>query len=448
MKAFGAQRWQVALLLVALVASEAGIAWALREVVTTGQETVRYFSTLNLDTLRSSRELRRSLVEAQNSEASQTDESRRQGARDHLIQQFVKELQLTTSADERSIVARTQSAALVYLDSMARAAAQTDGDSTRLAEDAMQLHQMIDDVAALRSQRTEQAFLDQVERLRVFRYLQIGLVALLIPSIVMFAWLAYRKWLQPLRAQLIENRLLLQQREKLAALGTLASGVAHEINNPLTAIKARLYSLCKQLAAPAQAELNIVSREVDRLESIVRGMLAYAKPDPPRYTEVALHDLAHELAAFFAPEFAAREIQLRVEAATPVQLAADAGQLRQMVLNLLRNSLDACEGRRGTVVLATGLADTFPSGRIGEHAVLLVIDDGCGIPPAVQARLFDPFFTTKKSGTGLGLSIVQQLVEKHGGEIALDSHPGRGSRFELHLPLHQSVWNGPPAIRP
>ena len=129
-----------------------------------------------------------------------------------------------------------------------------------------------------------------------------------------------------------------------------------------------------------------------------------------------------------------RGIEIVVEAPEPVRVQADAGQLRQIVLNLSRNAADAFDGRPGKILLAVRAARWGSRGAAVEGALLSVTDNGSGIASERQARLFDPFFTTKAAGTGLGLSIVARLVEAHGGRISFQTAPGVGTRFEVRLP--------------
>jgi signal transduction histidine kinase len=258
--------------------------------------------------------------------------------------------------------------------------------------------------------------------------------------------LLYRDVVRPLRAQLFESEALLAQREKLAALGTLAAGVAHEIRNPLTAIKARLYTLRRVASAPAaQDDVKAIAQELDRLERIVREVLGYARPAEPALGEIELAAWLRDLATFVTPELQGAKVTLAVAAGVPVTVRADADQLRQIMLNLVRNAREAFQGRPGRIALALHRERSVLHGRPAEVAVLSVTDDGPGIPPEHQSRLFDPFFTTKAAGTGLGLSIVARLVENHGGEIGFQTVPRSGTRFNVRLPLGDRPGSKPPA---
>ncbi len=263
-------------------------------------------------------------------------------------------------------------------------------------------------------------------------------VALLLLAIGAVVTLLYREVVRPLRVQLVESEALLVKGEKLAALGTLAAGVAHEIRNPLTAIKARLYTLRRsQSAAEGREDVLAITQEVDRLERIVRDVLGYARPAEPALGKVELSAWLGEFATLVRPEAAARNIDLAVEAPAKAEVHTDSNQLKQIMFNLVRNSQEALDGRGGRIVLGLHRERAPLRGALSDVAVLSVTDNGPGIPAKIQDRLFDPFFTTKPSGTGLGLSIVARLVDNQGGEIAFQSAPRIGTRFLVRLPIRE-----------
>lgn len=301
---------------------------------------------------------------------------------------------------------------------------------------ALRLQGLVDELAALHDGRLRElrdASLHSVSRLRDLVFVCIGL---LFTAIAVVVALLYRDIVWPLRAQLVESEKLLAQREKLAALGTLAAGVAHEIRNPLTAIKARLYTLRRLQTRPdAVNDADSIRREVERLERIVRDVLGYARPAEPQLAELEIGAWLQDFGAFVLAEIRAQNIELTVEAQATATVKVDADQLRQIMLNLVRNAVEAFAGRSGRIALALHSERTELRGEPVDAAVLSVTDDGPGIPADIQPRLFDPFFTTKSAGTGLGLSIVGRLVENLGGEIAFQTAPGTGTRFSVRLPL-------------
>jgi two-component system sensor histidine kinase PilS (NtrC family) len=215
--------------------------------------------------------------------------------------------------------------------------------------------------------------------------------------------------------------------ERLAAVGKLAAGLAHELRNPLASIAGSVELLGAGSADPSERRLRaIVVRETERLNRLVSDFLAFARPAPLKKESLDLARLcAHVLDAVGSdPRNAAVGFERRLE---PAVARADGKQLEQVLWNLVLNAVQASpEG--GVVTVETG---RLP----GEDRVyVLVADRGPGIAPADQARLFEPFFTTKAGGTGLGLSICHRIVESHDGEIRLDSRPGEGARFTVILP--------------
>jgi signal transduction histidine kinase len=233
----------------------------------------------------------------------------------------------------------------------------------------------------------------------------------------------------------LQAERLLDRREKLATLGTLTTGIAHEIRNPLTSMKARLYTLNQHLQAvpAAREDAEILSTEIARLERIVRDALSFARPADPRLEPLAAGSLLREVQSLMAPELANRGVRLVVEPDSELGIRADSGHLKQVLINLVRNGAEAIVGA-GTVTLRARAARVPLGGREADAVVLEVSDTGQGIPPEVEKRLFDPFFTTKDTGTGLGLPIAARIVEKHGGVLQYQTRPGEGTTFGVVLP--------------
>ncbi len=226
------------------------------------------------------------------------------------------------------------------------------------------------------------------------------------------------------------RRLALERRlsrsENLAAMGRLTATLAHEIKNPLAIIRGSAKRLGK-LEPEAQRMADSVIEEVDRLGRTVARYLQFARgesrPDEPGEAIAALSATLDLLEG----EFRSRGCTLARDLAPgPVRVRLDAESLKQVALNLVLNALEAL-GAGGTVTVAL----TVP----GPHAELHVADDGPGMPPDVLARAGEPFFTTRAQGTGLGLFLARRLVEGAGGTLRIASHPGEGTRVEIHLPL-------------
>jgi signal transduction histidine kinase len=260
-------------------------------------------------------------------------------------------------------------------------------------------------------------------------------VALLLALVAAMGWVIYRDMIAPLRTKLVHSQNLLERQEKLATLGTLAAGIAHEIRNPLTSLKARLYTLEKHLhlVPAARKDTDIISAEISRLERIVQDALSFARPADPKLETLAAGTLLREVQGLMSPNLESRGVQLVVEPNPELLIRADSGHLKQVLINLVGNGADAIE-TSGTVTLRARAARALLGKGETDAVVLEVSDTGKGIPPEVEKRLFDPFFSTKETGTGLGLPIAARIVEKHGGMLQYQTRPGHGTTFGVVLP--------------
>jgi len=261
--------------------------------------------------------------------------------------------------------------------------------------------------------------------LTTFRLLVKLSVALLLALIAALAVLVYRGMIAPLRFKLTESQATIVRQEKLASLGVLAAGVAHEIRNPLTAIKFRLYSLKKSLPAPDNEDASVIGGEISRLERIVKDFLQFARPSEPELVAVPPQRILREVQDLLQPQLEKAEIELKLDPSETAWVCADTQQIKEVLINLIQNSADSI-GHKGTISLRT----REENGSV----VLEVADTGRGIPEHVQKRLFDPFFSTKEGGTGLGLPIAARIVEKHGGELRYQTQLNRGTTFTIVLP--------------
>ncbi len=225
----------------------------------------------------------------------------------------------------------------------------------------------------------------------------------------------------------MEERLL--QSERLAAVGNTVSHIAHEIKNPLAIIGgfARQLAKAETLDDRGRQKLNIMVEEVARLEGMIAEMRDFVKRPAARKTMGHLEELLDEVLELFEDSFAQQNITVhRVKEAELPPLAFDPQQIHQVLVNLLKNSLEAMP-RGGDLTVATGLTENY--------AEIRITDSGEGMTPEVQARIFTPYYTTKEKGTGLGLAICRNIAEEHGGRLLAVSAPGRGSTFTLQLPL-------------
>lgn len=244
----------------------------------------------------------------------------------------------------------------------------------------------------------------------------------------------YRGMIAPLRVSLSESKSIIERQEKLASLGVLASGVAHEIRNPLTAIKIRLFSLKKSAPVLTENEdVTIIGNEINRLESIVKDFLQFARPSEPKLARISATHILQQVRELIRPQLERSGIDLRMESSNGGLVHADAQQLKQVLINLVQNSAENI-GRNGTVTLRLRHESVELNGRMKPAVILVVEDTGKGIPPEVELRLFDPFFTTKEGGTGLGLAISARIVEKHGGLLRYQTRLHQGTTFEVVVP--------------
>jgi len=233
----------------------------------------------------------------------------------------------------------------------------------------------------------------------------------------------------------VESRQLLERQEKLASLGMLAAGVAHEIRNPLTAIKAWLYMQQKHLK-PGTAEhddANLISKEINRLERIVKDFLQFARPSEPQFSVVTAEQTLREVQKLMEPGLEKNEIQFVLGEVAPAPIRVDPEQIKQVLINLVQNAADSI-GKNGTITLRARLDEKRLRERPTAVVILEVADTGKGIPPEAEKRLFDPFFTTKDTGTGLGLPIAARIVEKNCGALQYQNQAGRGATFGIILP--------------
>jgi signal transduction histidine kinase len=263
----------------------------------------------------------------------------------------------------------------------------------------------------------------------------VSLVGLL--SVVLaITFLIYRRIVTSPQSAMPDTRSLRERQEKLASLGMLATGIAHEIRNPLTAIKVRLFSLkaSHQPGTSDHEDLEVIENEIDRLERIVRDFLQFARPADPELQTMPAGRLLQDTAELLAGELAKRSVTIKLDLEANELVRVDSNKMKQVLINFVQNAADSMESG-GTVILRARLGKQALNGRAATTVVFDIEDSGTGIPLEVQKRLFDPFFTTKEEGTGLGLVIAARIVEKHGGVIQYRTHPHHGTTFSVTLPL-------------
>ncbi|MGB8341403.1 MAG: ATP-binding protein [Chthoniobacterales bacterium] len=243
------------------------------------------------------------------------------------------------------------------------------------------------------------------------------------------------------------KRLEMQIRrsDRLASLGTLSAGMAHEIKNPLVSIKtfAQLLPERYQDSDFRETFFSLIGHEVDRIDSLVNQLLRFARPAKPLLKPMHVHDVLEKALLLVGHRLYQKDIKLtRSWQADVDTIRADADQIEQVFLNFFINALDAMKpGGSLTVATEIGSTEIWPTALPGdsedvrEILRISVEDDGAGIKPEDVAHVFDPFFTTKDYGTGLGLSVVHGIVQEHGGQIEVESELDRGTSFHILLPL-------------
>jgi len=223
--------------------------------------------------------------------------------------------------------------------------------------------------------------------------------------------------------------------ERLAAIGKLAAGVAHEINNPLTGVLTNSSLMLADLpeSDPRRADLQSILDETLRCRTIVKGLLDFARQTRPQKQLVEVGHVVEDVRALVHKQATFQNIVITTNLARGLPpVMADRDQLRQVVLNVVLNAAEAMP-QGGSLQLTTRSADE------GASVVVEITDDGPGIPPEIRERIFEPFFTTKRTGTGLGLSIAYGILEEHGGTLQVQCPPAGGTTIVVTLPVRSAV---------
>jgi PAS domain S-box-containing protein len=228
----------------------------------------------------------------------------------------------------------------------------------------------------------------------------------------------------------------LRRKDRFAAIGQIVAGVAHEIRNPLFGITSVAQILRQEVPlTPAHRELvEAMMLETQRLNALVSDLLLFGRASTPEPKPTDIHQLLDACCHLYASEIRERSVELRKHYDPRLPVApVDPDKLKQVILNLLKNALEATPA--GGILTVGTTADRRGGGEHAGQIALFVSDTGSGIFPEHRDRIFDLFFTTKPRGTGLGLPICRRIVEDHGGRITVESPPGEGSTFTVHLPL-------------
>lgn len=234
-----------------------------------------------------------------------------------------------------------------------------------------------------------------------------------------------------------------QRVEKMAAVGEMAAGLAHEIKNPLASITGAIELLRDEIRPDPDHDrlMQIILREAGRLSSLVGNFLLYARPPSGKPEAIDLEKAVRETAELFVKKSALDgRIALRIDTPSRVWIRMDAAHLKQVLWNLLVNAAEAIE-ERGEIHVELRITKN-------RHPCLRIADTGIGMPPETLRSIFDPFFTTKPNGTGLGLAIVQRILDAYGCRVDVTSAPSRGTRFSIYFQPIERSGQVPAADRP
>lgn len=225
--------------------------------------------------------------------------------------------------------------------------------------------------------------------------------------------------------------------DRLVSLGKLASGIAHEIRNPLAGIKTTAQALGEEMGKedPKREYLNRITKEIDRLNELLKTFFSFAKPQTLLLAPCHIKEIINAIIPFLIKEIADKGIRF-VETYHPKlpRIRVDKIQMHQAFLNLFLNAIQAMPGGGELKIEANPVVIPSLDGSMQNYVRVVVSDTGKGIPPHILPKIFDPFFTTKPKGIGLGLSITYQIIKKHGGTIKVDSQWEKGTSFIINLP--------------
>ncbi len=265
---------------------------------------------------------------------------------------------------------------------------------------------------------------------------------LLIGFLLLYYFLVYSNYrslqreYESIRAEVARLEQEKQVVNRLQAMGELASGVAHEIRNPLNSIRMVSQRLRLEFAPEGNQEYLQLTRamqeEADRINRIVTDFLRFARPAPLRLELNSLAECITQTAAALQPGFATAGCTLELNLEDAPVFRFDLDRLSQVIHNLLGNTLQAVD---------TGGKVTVSVSQTRDHVHITVADDGCGIPPEDRERIFNLYFTTRPEGSGIGLAVTHQIVSEHGGTIRVESEPGAGTVFSVDLPKQQDLTN-------
>jgi PAS domain S-box-containing protein len=232
----------------------------------------------------------------------------------------------------------------------------------------------------------------------------------------------------------------IKRNERLAALGVMAAGLAHEIKNPLTSLKTFAQLLPTRFDDPEFREVysKLIFEEINRINNLVEQVLLFSSPRIKKLEEVNIVDIIKSTINLVSYQFVDKKVEIKTDfPEKDVIIIGDREKLKQVFMNLFINSFEAINSNNGKIEVILDEKE--------EDVEVLIIDNGCGIKKEIMNKIFDPFFTTKIKGTGLGLSIVLSIVEEHKGKVRVESEEGKGTKVSVLLPKKRvlnEVFNG------
>ncbi len=242
--------------------------------------------------------------------------------------------------------------------------------------------------------------------------------------------------IQKTTADLKKAEAQLIRSDKLAALGQLSAGIAHEIRNPLTSINILIHSLMETLPTENthREDLKVIEGEIQRINEIVDQFLRFAKPSPPFLEKTEISSIFNETLQLLRPQIERQRISLQKNFLSLPFITIDKEQIKQVILNLLMNAIQAMP-KGGQLQLKAQSSEDH------QWMKIFIQDSGIGILPEDIKKLFDPFFSTREGGIGLGLSIAHRIIDQHHGKIEVTSHPEKGTLFTIWLPMSNGENN-------